>query len=83
MFRAEYLNGQKAEEFKNEMIFSSFGAWQTLRFKQVIDLDWQQYQQEIGLKEKLKMSKKQLENEAKQAYENAERIRKKFMKNGS
>lgn len=76
IFRGRYITKQRKETFDNGMIFSAFNAWQVLAAKG-LKTPWEKYLVDLGLKKKNKLTKQQLEIEARIAMQNVDRIMKK------
>ena len=80
MFRGEYLQKQKDESFKNQLIAASFTAWQMLASQGLKD-NWRRYLKKLNLIDEVKVTKEQLKKEVENAMENVQRLVKKA-KNG-
>lgn len=73
-FRGNYLAKEKKAENDRGMKFAAFTGWQVLT-SQGLKTPWEKYLTELGLKKKkVKLSKEQLEIEAKIALQNVDRI---------
>ena len=73
MFRGEYLQKQKDEGFKNQLIAASFTAWQMLASQGLKD-NWRRYLKKLNLIDEVKVTKEQLKKEAEKAMENVQRL---------
>jgi hypothetical protein len=72
-FRGSHLAKRNKVEYDNGMKFAAFTGWQALRSQGFKDT-YEKYLETLGLKKKKKVSKKQLELEARIAMQNVERI---------
>jgi hypothetical protein len=72
-FRGVYLAKEKKTVHDNGMRFASFTGWQIL-VSQGSKSSWEKHQIDVGLKKKIKLSKKDLEIEARIAMQNVKRL---------
>lgn len=81
-FRGNHIAKEKKAANDSGMKFAAFTGWQVLT-SQGLKTPWEKYLTELGLKKKkVKLSKEQLEIEAKLALQNVDRIMERAKNNG-
>jgi len=76
-FYIEQLSKKKAEEQRSKLIAASFTAWQILRIRDGLKLEWEDYVAKLGLSKRIKLTKEDLKREEQKAKANVQRILKK------
>jgi len=74
IFRGEYMIQEREREQKNRLIAASFSSWQSLSSQMENPPRWSVYLEKLGLRDKPKVTKEDLEREVKQAEANVARI---------
>ena len=76
-FYIEQLSKKKVEEQRGKLIAASFTAWQILRIRDGLKLEWEDYAAKLGLSKRIKLTKEDLKREEQKARANVQRILKK------
>ena len=83
LFRSVCILRVKEEAFKNQLIASSFSAWQMLSAKGLIKDSWRDYLSRLQLLDKEELYEGQLKEEYNQAMLNAQKIIERVKRKGT